>query len=185
MTADTVTIKPEFSKDQADELGHLEYFLAKLAGLRDRGLISSDAFDIAASECESRREIISRAGQFEACMAKARGFTASSPKQAVHWAERAIEVDRDRALAWRLIVGLCWNQQDDQAAIEWCAQGADTFPSWKASSTACEPKPARGSSGGWTRRGKRTMKKSSPSAYKQPERPSTNAGLLSRANSAK
>ena len=128
MRADTETINPDFSKAQADELGHLEYFLAKLAELRDRGLMSPDAFDTAANECQTRRETIDRAGQFEACMVKSRALTASWPKQALHWAERAIEVDCDRIDAWLLIAGLCWNQEDDQAAIDWAARGAERFP---------------------------------------------------------
>jgi tetratricopeptide (TPR) repeat protein len=122
------TLEPVFSNAESDELGHLEYFLAKLAELRDRGLIAPEAYDTAARESQGRRASIDRAGQYEACMVKSRGLTKSWPKQAVHWAEQAIQVDRDRIDAWRLIVDLCWSQEDDQAAIAWCAKGAEHFP---------------------------------------------------------
>ena len=121
-------LEPVLSNAESDELGHLEYFLAKLADLRDRGLIAPEAYDTAASESQSRRASINRAGQYEACMVKSRGLSKSWPKQAVHWAEQAIRVDRGRIGGWRMIVDLCWSQQDDQAAIAWCAQGAEHFP---------------------------------------------------------
>ena len=56
---------------------------SRLAELRDRGLIAPDAYDTAASESQSRRAPINRAGEYEACMVKSRGLSKSWPKQAI------------------------------------------------------------------------------------------------------
>jgi pilus assembly protein TadC len=37
-------VEPLFSIAERDELNHLEYFLDRLASLRDRGLIAPDAY---------------------------------------------------------------------------------------------------------------------------------------------
>ena len=43
---------------QREELGHLDYFLERLAELRNRGLIAPDAYATASSEGQSRRAAI-------------------------------------------------------------------------------------------------------------------------------
>ncbi len=128
MSPSDQTLEPVFSAASSDELGHIAYFLERLAELRDRGVIDEHAYDIAAGECMSRREAIDRTGRYESCMGNSRSRSKNWPKQAIEWAEQAIQIDRQRIDAWRMIVELCWSQEDDQAAIAWCTQGAELFP---------------------------------------------------------
>ena len=51
-------IEPVFSNAERDELAHLDYFLERLAELRDRGLIAADDYVIVRDESQSRREKI-------------------------------------------------------------------------------------------------------------------------------
>ncbi len=132
MSPSEETLEPAYTDAQREELGHIDYFLERLAGLRDRGLIECAAFDTAAGEVMSRRETIHRAGQYEACMVKCKALARSRSQQAIEWAERAIQIDRQRIDGWRIIVERCWSQEDDQAAIAWCAQGAELFPELEA-----------------------------------------------------
>ena len=132
MSPSDQTLEPVFSDASSDELGHIEYFLERLAELRDRGLIDEHACDIAVGECRSRMDAIDRAGRYEACMVKSRDRSKNWPKQAIEWAEQAIQIDQRRIDAWRMIVELCWSQEDDQAAIAWCTQGAELFPELQA-----------------------------------------------------
>ena len=121
-------LEPLLSIAERDELGHLDYFLKRLADLRDRGLITPDAYATAASEGDNRRATINRAGEYAACIGKARGLAVSRPKEAIAWAEHAIEINRERIDAWRMIVDLHWIHEEDEAAIAWCPRGAELFP---------------------------------------------------------
>src|SRR5262245_29885396 len=114
MSGNEATLEPEFSKEDRDELGHIEYFLERLAELRDRGLIAEQAFDTAAAEGRSRREAIDRTARYAACIARSRNLTQTLPEQAIAWVERAIEIDRSRIDAWRQIVDLCWSLERDE-----------------------------------------------------------------------
>ncbi len=128
MAPNDTKLDPLLSIAERDELGHLDYFLKRLTELRDRGLIGPDAYATAASEGDNRRAAINRAGEYAASMGKARGLAVSRPKEAIAWAEHAIEINRERIDAWRMIVDLHWSPEDDEAAIAWCARGAELFP---------------------------------------------------------
>ena len=60
---------PLYSNAERDELSHLEYFLERLAALRDRGLIAAEPYATVLGESLSRRESIHRAGRTACCCA--------------------------------------------------------------------------------------------------------------------
>jgi tetratricopeptide (TPR) repeat protein len=117
-------IEPLFSSAERDELNHLDYFLERLAALRDRSLIAPDAYGTVLDESQTRREALHRAGRYARCLAGANALSATAPAEAIRWAEQAIGVDQERSEAWNLIVSLLWAQEDDEAAVAWCARGA-------------------------------------------------------------
>ena len=128
MLTTDLKIEPVFSAAEREELGHLDYFLDRLQELLDRELITPEAYATARTESAGRRAAIDRAGQYLACMVKARGVALKWPKQALYWAEQAIGIDQERIDAWRLNIDLCWSHEEDEAAIAWCAQGAEHVP---------------------------------------------------------
>ena len=73
-------------------------------------------------------------------MASARASAVTAPAEAIRWAEKAIGVDQERQEAWKLIVALLWSQEDDEAAIAWCARGAEHFPELEAEPSECAPR---------------------------------------------
>jgi tetratricopeptide (TPR) repeat protein len=123
---------PLYSNAERDELAYLDYFLEQLARLRDRELIAAGPYATILGESQSRRETIERAGRYARCMASARAIAVTSSAKAIHWAEQAIGVDRERHEAWNLVVSLLWDQEDDGAAIAWCARGALHVPELEA-----------------------------------------------------
>ena len=62
-------IEPAFSNAERDELAHLDYFLERMAELRDRGLIAADDYAIVRDEGQNRREKIGQQGRYARCMA--------------------------------------------------------------------------------------------------------------------
>jgi tetratricopeptide (TPR) repeat protein len=125
-------VEPLFSNAERDELAHLDYFLERLAVLHDRGLIAAGPYATVLGESQSRRETIERAGRYARCLASARELAATSPADAIRWAEQATGVDQERPEAWKLIVTLLWSQEDDEAAIAWCARAAEHVPELEA-----------------------------------------------------
>jgi tetratricopeptide (TPR) repeat protein len=121
-------IEPLFSSAERDELDHLDYFLERLAALRDRGLIAPDAYGTVLDESQTRRETLHRAGRYARCLAGANALSATAPAEAIRWAEQAIGVDQERSEAWKLIVRLLWAQEDDEAAVAWCARSVEHVP---------------------------------------------------------
>src|ERR1022692_1884992 len=121
-------LEPQFSTAERDELGHIDYLLERLAELRDRGLNAADSYSTAAGESLSKRDAIDRAGHYAACLSRARVLAPGQPREAIPWAEQALQIDRERIEAWKLIVSLHWSQEADEAAIARCAQGAEHLP---------------------------------------------------------
>ena len=115
-------IEPEFSTAERDEIAHLDYFLDRLAELFGRGLIGPEAHASVVDESQTRRRAIERAGQYAACVRRARSLAVMHPADAIDWAEHAAQIDPARPEAWRLMINFDWDRELDQAAIECCAE---------------------------------------------------------------
>jgi len=128
MYPNEMTIEPIYSPPEHDEMGHLDYLLARLEELRDRGLITPDSYATVANESQARRAVIERAGRYAAAVGQARTLAKSRPSEALAWAECARGIDPARVDAWDLLVDLNWGLEEDEAAILRCGEAAVRFP---------------------------------------------------------
>ena len=128
MSPSEITIEPALSQTQRDEMGHLDYLLARLAELRDRGFLAPDSYVTVVAETESRRKAIERSGRMEAVLSKARKLCDRDGREALAWAERALEMDPLQVEAWKLAVALRWELGEDEEAIRRCGEAAERFP---------------------------------------------------------
>jgi tetratricopeptide (TPR) repeat protein len=119
------------SPNERDELGHLDYLLARLPELRDRGLLTADSCETLRADSESRIEQIGRDAQYRAAINRAQAFRFSQSREALDWAEKAREIDPARADAWDLLVSIHWRREEDQAAIALCEQAVERFPQFE------------------------------------------------------
>ena len=71
MSPSTLTIEPLLSAADREELSHLDYLLARLVELRDRGLIAADSYATVVAESQSKRDAIERQGRYQAAMKQA------------------------------------------------------------------------------------------------------------------
>ena len=55
-------IEPDYSAEQREEIGRIDYFLGELRRLRDRGLISPEAFESVEAEKAASRGEVERRG---------------------------------------------------------------------------------------------------------------------------
>ena len=132
MSPTNATIEPVFSEAERDELGHLEYLVARLEELRQRGLIASDAHATVVAESQGRRQAIELSGRYRSAVNQAKKLAKKDTHGALEWAERARELDPSREEAWNLIVTLNWDLGDDDQAIARCAEAAQHFPQFQA-----------------------------------------------------
>lgn len=93
MTLAKPTIGPFLSPVERNELGHLDYLVARLAELRDRGLITAESYQTILGESQGRRQAIGRDGEYRAAMGRANSFSISQSREALDWAEKAREID--------------------------------------------------------------------------------------------
>src|SRR5581483_9562764 len=94
---DPRAIAPDYSADQRDELARIDYLLAELRSLRDRGLISEAAVATVAAEKGERQAEILRLGQASAAIQGARSLAAKGdPREALSWAEEARRLAPER-----------------------------------------------------------------------------------------
>jgi len=121
-------IEPAYTEAEREELGHLEYLVARLDELRQRGLLAPEAYATVVTESRGRREAIEREGRYQAAIVRARGLAANEQKEALAWAERALEIDPARIDAWKLIVALNWGLGNDEEAIAKSGEAALRFP---------------------------------------------------------
>ncbi|MGO9913696.1 MAG: hypothetical protein ACLQIB_03135 [Isosphaeraceae bacterium] len=122
------TVKPRFTDAECQELGHLDYLHARLAELRDRGLLAEDVFTTIAADSQQRRQAIDRNGRFRAAMRLVEAHKDKDPKAALVWAERALELDPSSIEAWKLVIRLNWDLENEDEALARCAQAAHLFP---------------------------------------------------------
>ena len=127
----TLTIEPLLSAADRDELSHLDYLLARLMELRDRGLIAADSYATVVAESQSKRDAIERQGRYQAAMKQAMMLVKSEPETALKWAEHACELDPSRIKPWELLVSLNWNLEQDDRAIGVCVEAAKRFPKFQ------------------------------------------------------
>jgi tetratricopeptide (TPR) repeat protein len=128
MSSAEAAFGPALSPIERDELGHLDYLLARLRELRDRGLIVPESFETIRAESESRRQAIGRAADYRAALSRATSLSSAQHTEALKWAKKAREIDPERPEAWNLLVRLHWDHEEDREAIEECALAADRFP---------------------------------------------------------
>ena len=122
------SFEPAFSDAERDELGHLHYLAARLDELRTRGLITPDAHATVVAETQCRREAIELSGSYRKAITQAKKFAKKNPREALHWAECARELDPSREEAWDLIVGFHCDLGDADRAITCCGEAAQHFP---------------------------------------------------------
>jgi tetratricopeptide (TPR) repeat protein len=127
MSESEITIEPMLSPAERDEIGHLDYLLARLGELRNRGLIAPDSYATVLAETESRRQALERSGRIAAALSKARALANREPGKALAWAERARELDPLQVEAWKLVVALNWELGEDEEAIRLCSEAARRF----------------------------------------------------------
>ena len=132
MSPSTLTIEPLLSAADREELSHLDYLLARMAELRDRGLIVADSYATVVAESQGKRDAIERQGRYQAAMKQAMMLVKSEPETALEWAERACELDPSRIKPWELLVSLNWDLEQDDKAIALCAEAAKHFPKFQA-----------------------------------------------------
>jgi len=123
-----MTNDPVLSNDERDELRHLGCLSARVKGLLDRGLITSDSCAAIDADGCRRRGAIERHGRYQAAMGRARAMAKARPEEALSWAERAREPDPAQAEAWSMAVGLPWAPERDEEAVALGAEAAGRFP---------------------------------------------------------
>ena len=131
MSPDSLTIEPLLSAADREELSHLEYLLARLMELKDRGLIAADSYATVVAESQSKRDAIERQGSYQAAMKQAMMLVKSEPETALKWAEHACDLDPSRIKPWELLVSLNWNLEQDDRAIGVCVEAAKRFPKFQ------------------------------------------------------
>jgi tetratricopeptide (TPR) repeat protein len=121
-------VDPVLSKDEREELRHLEYFSARTKDLLDRGLIPAESYEAIAEDGRLRSEAIKRHGRYKAAMSQARALAKRRPGEALSWAEQAREVDPEQAVAWAVSIDLLWEAARDDEAIALGTEAAGRFP---------------------------------------------------------
>lgn len=122
------TIEPILSDGEREELRHLDYFSARIAEFRERGLIAADLYETIAAEGRSRREAIERRGQYLAAIRQARALSSTRAEEALGWARRARALDPTGLGAWVAEIDLLWQLECDDEAVALCAEGAGRLP---------------------------------------------------------
>jgi tetratricopeptide (TPR) repeat protein len=128
MSPEPDMIDPVLSKDERNELSHLEYLSARVKELLDRGLITSESLAAIEADGRQRREAIERHGRYMAAMSQARSLVQRKQREALNWAQRAREIDPARPEPCEMAVDLLWTMERDEEAIALCAEVAGIFP---------------------------------------------------------
>jgi len=132
MSPTSDTIEPVFTDAERDELGHLDYLVARLDELCQRGLLTPEARARIVAESRCRRAAIDLIGRYNSAIEHARKLVKSNPQEALGWAERARELDSGAVDAWKLIVVLNWDLGNDDDAIARCSEAAQRFPEFES-----------------------------------------------------
>ncbi|HEX3448957.1 MAG TPA: tetratricopeptide repeat protein, partial [Isosphaeraceae bacterium] len=131
MCATSNTIEPVYSDAEREELGHLDYFVARLDDLCQRRLLTPEACATVVAESRGRRAAIDLTGRYNGAIAHARKLAKSYPREALEWAELARGLDPSRIDAWKLIVALNWDLGNDEDAVARCGEAAERFPEFQ------------------------------------------------------
>ncbi len=134
MSPSEITIEPTLSQAQREEMGHLEYLIARLTELRDRGLITPGSCAAVVAETEGRRHEIEKSAAIATALSRATALSQSDRREALAWAERALALDRTLVEAWTLVVALHWELGEDDEAISRCSDAAQRYPQFEAES---------------------------------------------------
>jgi tetratricopeptide (TPR) repeat protein len=132
MSLPNLTIEPLLSTAERAELAHLDYLLERMKELLERQLIGPESYATVVAESRDRREAIERRGGSQAAAVRARSMAKNAPRDALAWAERALELDPSRAEVWELVVDLSWSLEQDEQAIARCTEAVGRFPKFQA-----------------------------------------------------
>ncbi len=122
------TIEPLLSAEEREELGHLDYFQARMQGLLDRGLIEPDSCAAIVAEGQARRDAIEKQGRYAAALSRAKSLARSRPGEAAQWADLASRIDPSQLEALTMSIDLNWQLEEDDQAIAVCTEAVARFP---------------------------------------------------------
>jgi hypothetical protein len=132
MSPTSDTIEPVYSEAEREELGHLDYLVARLDELCQRGLLTPEVCATVVAESRGRCAAIDLAGQYNGAIEQARKLAKSNPSDALRCAEQARGLDPSRVDAWKMIVDLNWDLGNDEEAIARCGEAACIFPAFQS-----------------------------------------------------
>ena len=143
MSPTSDTIEPVYSEAEREELGHLDYLVARLDDLCQRGLLTPEACATAVAESRGRCAAIDLVGQYNGAIEQARKLASSDRSKALRCAERARVLDPSRADAWKMIVDLNWDLGNEEEAIARCGEAACIFPTFRSEFDRLKAEQAR------------------------------------------
>ncbi len=106
----------------------LDFFLAELGRLRDRGFLAPVAFETLEAETQTRRGLIERHAVFRSEIEAARRLAEKFPREALEHAEKARLANPTAREPWILTIKLQSRLGDDAAALAACEEANTQVP---------------------------------------------------------
>ena len=127
----------QLSAEEREELRCVAFFLARLAEMRDRGLITEMAYATVATETEAWRRSIETAGRARGEIAEARRLAVRDPNAAIAQAKKARGTDSSNQEAWTLELDLHRKLRHETEALALCARPWSASQALPSDRTTC------------------------------------------------
>src|SRR6478609_7593545 len=99
---DHPAIPPEYTAEQREELGRMDYLLGELRQLRERGMVPPETVAAVEAEKGERRGEIERVGRAAGLLRAARLAPVTAPRDALALAEKGRALAPERLEGWVL-----------------------------------------------------------------------------------
>ena len=123
--ADHPLIPPEYSPEQREELGRIDYLLGELRRLRERGMVPPETVAAVETEKGVRRGELERVGRAAGMLKAARRIPVSAPRDALACAEKARAMAPELLDGWVLSLELLGRLREFEGAIAVCREAVD------------------------------------------------------------
>ncbi len=132
-TVDEPGVEPVYLPDEREEKRCLDFHLAEIGRLHDRGLIAGEAFVTIASEARIRSDNLERKAISHAAFERATRLRYKDERSALALARRSIQVDPTRRAAWSLALDLSRRLRDEDLALLLCENANAPFSGFEIS----------------------------------------------------
>ncbi len=122
---DQPSITPEYSAEQRDELGRIDYLLGELRRLCERGMVPAETLTAVEAEKQERRGALERLGRAAALFTAARRVAAAAPRNALACVEKGRALAPELFDGWVLTIEYLGRLHEPDTAIAVCREAIE------------------------------------------------------------